>query len=69
LNKIGNAFGFWINNGTTTTTTLVGFRAFKTVTAVGVMTGTKKAAQFATVIGSYVATLKSGFTITSYSTA
>jgi len=69
LNQVGNQIGFWIQNGTTTTTTLVGFRVFKTVTAIGVTVAPKKAAVFATAIGSYTATLKSGITIASYSTA
>jgi len=39
----GNGFGFWINNGTTTTTTLVGFRVFREVKANGVLATTTPA--------------------------
>ena len=63
---IGNAFGFWINNGTTTTTVLNGFRASKSVKTNGTA---NTAAVFETLIGTYGVALKSGFTITSYATA
>jgi hypothetical protein len=69
LGAIGNAFGFWINNGTTTTTTLNGFRVFHAVSKLGA-TGTPNVpAEFAIRKGTYAASLKSGATIASYATA
>ena len=70
LGAIGNAFGFWINNGTTTTTTLNGFRVFHAVSKLGDnVSATKVPAEFAIRKGTYAASLKSGATIASYATA
>jgi len=54
VGNIGNAFGFWINNGTTTTTTLNGFRVFHVVSKVADDVASPKVpAEFAIRKGTY----------------